>query len=155
MALHTDRIKKTLGDAKTRFFADWRVYRVGIFAAACALLLLRLVFDATCPFRILFGLPCPGCGLTRAVLLLLRGDPAGSFAMHPMALPACVLIISFPFFRYFFPKGLHLWKICGIIWVVSALFLYGYRMLTQFPGEEPMCFYRGLLRHNIITPNGA
>jgi len=39
-----------------------------------------------CPFRALTGLPCPGCGLSRALTLLLRGDWAASFRLHPFAL---------------------------------------------------------------------
>lgn len=31
------------------------------------------------------GLPCPSCGTTRAVLMALRGDFAGAFAMQPLA----------------------------------------------------------------------
>ena len=35
-----------------------------------------------CPFRTLTGLPCPGCGLTRSCLCLLRGDLGQSVAYH-------------------------------------------------------------------------
>src|SRR5512139_2582425 len=38
-----------------------------------------------CPSRALLGIPCPGCGLTRATLALLRGDVAASLALHPLA----------------------------------------------------------------------
>lgn len=31
-------------------------------------------FDITCVFLELFGLPCPGCGMTRALLSVLRLD---------------------------------------------------------------------------------
>ena len=36
-----------------------------------------------CLFRAISGLPCPGCGLTRALVALLHGDPAAAFAHHP------------------------------------------------------------------------
>lgn len=39
-----------------------------------------------CPFAVLTGQPCPGCGLTRATLALLRGDVAGSLHFHPLAM---------------------------------------------------------------------
>lgn len=39
-----------------------------------------------CVFRITLGLPCPGCGLTRAASHLLHGDLAASIRLHPFAL---------------------------------------------------------------------
>jgi hypothetical protein len=30
------------------------------------------------------GLPCPGCGMTRAMLRLAQGDLLGSLRMHPL-----------------------------------------------------------------------
>jgi hypothetical protein len=38
-----------------------------------------------CVFRRALGIPCPGCGLTRAVAALLRGDLRAAFAYHPAA----------------------------------------------------------------------
>jgi len=40
---------------------------------------LRLI---TCPFRAITGIPCPICGLTTSVTLMLRGDLYGSFSAH-------------------------------------------------------------------------
>src|SRR2546426_12749058 len=38
-----------------------------------------------CPIFRLTGIPCPGCGLSRAVLLLLRGDFRGALRFHAFA----------------------------------------------------------------------
>jgi hypothetical protein len=38
-----------------------------------------------CPFRFLVGLDCPGCGMTRGVLLALQGDWGGAWLMNPGA----------------------------------------------------------------------
>ena len=32
-----------------------------------------------CPFKLLTGVPCPGCGMTRAYLHLFEGDIQGAF----------------------------------------------------------------------------
>jgi hypothetical protein len=38
-----------------------------------------------CPMRLLTGLRCPLCGMTRASLLLARGDFAAALRIHPLA----------------------------------------------------------------------
>ena len=38
-----------------------------------------------CLFRAMSGLPCPGCGLTRALSSLIQGNPAAAFSYHPFA----------------------------------------------------------------------
>lgn len=35
-----------------------------------------------CPFRRLTGLECPGCGMTRACVMFVRGDFVGSLGHH-------------------------------------------------------------------------
>lgn len=41
-----------------------------------------------CPFALLTGVGCPGCGLTRAASALVRGDVAAAWEMHPLVLVA-------------------------------------------------------------------
>ena len=43
-----------------------------------------------CPVATLTHHPCPGCGMTRAMLLFFAGDFRASFAMHPLALPTAL-----------------------------------------------------------------
>lgn len=51
-----------------------------LFIAWLALYLL----DIGCVFRLMTGVPCPGCGMTRAWLAALRLDFAAAFAYHPL-----------------------------------------------------------------------
>jgi hypothetical protein len=54
----------------------------GLVALAFALALLD---TPLCPTAFFFGVPCPGCGLTRATLALLHGDFAAALRFHPLA----------------------------------------------------------------------
>jgi hypothetical protein len=57
---------------------------VGFGAAQVGLTLAGLP-AWTCPIHALLGIPCPGCGLTRAMVLLLHGDWRGALAVHAFA----------------------------------------------------------------------
>jgi len=58
-----------------------------VWILSCAPLALGA---ASCPMAETLGVPCPGCGMTRAVLLLGRGDVLGSLRMHPLAVPSAL-----------------------------------------------------------------
>ncbi len=45
---------------------------------------LYVLLIPRCPILWFFGIPCPGCGLTRAHLLALQGEWAAALHMHPV-----------------------------------------------------------------------
>jgi Protein of unknown function (DUF2752) len=47
-----------------------------------------------CPLRGLVGLPCPGCGLTRAFCALSQGDLGSALAFNAFALPLALLMLG-------------------------------------------------------------
>jgi len=59
----------------------------GIFAGIVA---LRLPF---CPLASVVGIPCPGCGLTRATLALAHGDLEHALSLHPLVFVLAPLFI--------------------------------------------------------------
>lgn len=95
-----------------------------------------------CPFLRVTGLPCPGCGLTRACMLLLRGDVAGSFRFHAFA-PVFIILISMMLIATVLPKTVSeplihkaetLERKTGItIIIFSGLILYWLARLLLFP----------------------
>lgn len=62
---------------------------VGLCAALGAASILHLSLWP-CFFHALTGLPCPGCGMTRAVSALLQGDWHRAMRYHPLS-PAYVV----------------------------------------------------------------
>lgn len=47
-----------------------------------------------CPFALLTGMACPGCGLTRAAAALVRGDVGAAWEFHPLVLLAVAWAIG-------------------------------------------------------------
>lgn len=58
------------------------------------LLTLGALIITGCPIRRLFGVPCPGCGLTRAWICFLTGQWKAALEYHPLflAAPAALLL---------------------------------------------------------------
>ncbi len=55
-------------------------------------------FFPACPFRMLTGFTCPGCGSTRGLHRLLHGDVIGAFEFNPL------FVVSLPFLIYAFVR---------------------------------------------------
>lgn len=45
-----------------------------------------------CAFKALTGVDCPGCGMTRAFLFLGHGRIAEATALHPLSVPAFLVV---------------------------------------------------------------
>ena len=105
---------------------------VGVGAFQVGMHLLGLPGWA-CPFKAVFGIPCPGCGLTAAVDELLHGHVGESMRTHafaPIFLAAfLVLLVSI-----LLPEKQHGKLVSGVAyletrsgitaWVLSLLMLY-------------------------------
>ena len=68
-----------------------------IIQMVCVLAVIAvLVFSGIyrCPFDFFLGIPCPMCGMTRAIFALFHGDVSGAFNLHPLwPLVPAVLIL--------------------------------------------------------------
>lgn len=95
-----------------------------------------------CPVRAITGLPCPGCGMSRALLSLLYGDIAQSLYYHPMLVPTGIAALI----ALFVPEKR---KTTAIIWCILMTVCYGWRMITIFP-QPPMDYTPGLVE-TLIT----
>ncbi|OPY01158.1 MAG: hypothetical protein A4E61_01753 [Syntrophorhabdus sp. PtaB.Bin184] len=47
-----------------------------------------------CPFELLTGIPCPGCGMTRAVLCLIAGNPSDALLYNPFSFFLIALVTA-------------------------------------------------------------
>ena len=96
-------------------------------------------FFPKCPFRLLTGLQCPGCGSTRACYELLHLHPISAFKLNPLmmlTLPFIVYgLLGFtrsaltgkPQRRVFIPP-LYLW-----LWLALLIFFWIFRNTPWYP----------------------
>lgn len=69
-----------------------RFVSVSVFLfSAIQLIIVRLHLPGwPCVFHDATGIPCPGCGLSRAMVALLQGDLESMVRLHLFALPALI-----------------------------------------------------------------
>ena len=80
---------------------------------------IYFIFKISCPFYVFWGIICPTCGVTRAIIALLSGDIESYLSMQPMAIPLIVAVVI----------GLHLkllnktWKYFGTAYIITVVLL--------------------------------
>ncbi len=91
-----------------------------------------------CPVKRITGLPCPGCGMTRACLSLLRLDFAAAVRWHPLCFIIPLLAAMFIFKDT--AAGKRFWSCTPLLAGIAALCLLTYfvRMGLYFPKTAPM-----------------
>lgn len=112
----------------------WLVWLiVALFAVEVVLILTG---HYQCPFYAITGVPCPGCGLTRAGISLLQLDFAGAFALNP-AIYLVALTAGFALLSLLLKKTWHtqVWPYGAMM--VGVLLIYVVRMALYFPHTYP------------------
>jgi hypothetical protein len=71
-----------------------------------------------CAFKATTGVPCPSCGITRSMLLLLQGNVSEAIWINPLGILAGVLLILIP------------------IWIVLDFFRNRTTLLTFYTRSE-------------------
>ena len=64
------------------------------FTVICCFVVFISVTDIRCPIYYIFGYPCPTCGVTRAMISLVKLDFEGYLFYHPLALPLVLSVLS-------------------------------------------------------------
>ena len=103
---------------------------------------LFLMFDRLCIFSIITGFPCPGCGMSRALMLLLKGDFSGAWNMNPGIFGFAIIAL---YIIYALVRGIpgHNNKILDcLIYITGGLMIvtYIHGMITYFPDREPYVY---------------
>lgn len=130
------RIKKIV----RRIVADLNASKWAIAAFLILYLAIHWIFGAFCPMLVLTGIPCAGCGLTRAFFFLAGGQAARAVSINPSVLAVIVFLLYCGYFRYV--RGERIRYLGGALSIlaVSMLVIYGYRMYLYFPDRAPYVY---------------
>ena len=134
------------------FWEDLKRFRREILIALIAAAALQLIFGKVCLTRILFGLPCPFCGFTRAAALSAVFRFREAFSLQPMLYPFAVLLGLLILKRYFgleFLRFVILPYLCAF--TVGVLALYIYRLFWVFPPKAPVIYDGNNLFKDVIN----
>lgn len=103
-------------------------------------LVVHVFSSAFCPMIQLTGLPCAGCGLTRAFLFLAQGQFARAAFINPMVFPIIAFLLYCGFFRYILGKKVVGFTLLFVLLVTGMLIFYGIRMYLYFPDRVPYVY---------------
>lgn len=123
-----------------RISADFKEYGIAIVALILYTVISNLLFHAFCPLIILSGVPCPGCGISRATVCFLTGRWKQAWQLNPMVFPIMTAAVYFGWNRYML--GRQAKGIKAVIAVVLGLMIivYGVRMYMYYPNRVPYIY---------------
>jgi hypothetical protein len=98
--------------------------RCPILIIAIYLCLTEILFGMICPFKILTGIDCPGCGLTRGSLCVLSGQWKRALSYNPTSFAWVLLILWLLFQRYFREQKKILWEAPVTIVAVGTIIIW-------------------------------
>lgn len=140
------KLKRTLQNAKD---AWWVLLIIVIY-----MVVGRLLLGTNCLFASIFGIPCPGCGGTRAVVALCRGDISQSFHYHPLLIPSVLLFITYTAISFTREQKPRFLERTLIVYAIILLGVYAVRMVLMFPDEPPMVINERAVLMRIISVFG-
>lgn len=84
-----------------------------------------------CFYKKYLGVECPGCGMQRSFIELLKGNFHESLSLFPALIPTIALILFLVFHLIFkFKNGANILKILFIINATIVVLNYIYKLLT-------------------------
>lgn len=114
--------------------------------------ILNTLYGSVCFSKILFGIPCPACGITRASKLAVTGHFRESWQMHPLLILVVLGFVLYPIIKKLLKNYFLFLKLYVIITIIIFVVYYIYRMKVYFPHTEPMVYFPDNLVLKYILP---
>lgn len=121
---------------------------IPVFLFVVYAVLMSVLFGTACPSKLIFGFPCPACGMTRAHIYAFTLDFKSAFSMHPL-FPLSLVVIFMLGLSAVKPsvaksKG---FTAAGIGIIIALVITYIVRMILLFPNVAPLDINESSLWH--------
>ena len=93
---------------------------------------MQIIFGTVCPFKAIFKIPCPACGLTHATFYLFTFRWHKALEYNPTVFLWWISIILFIVDRYIHPLKIKPFPVYFIITSIVTFIWYIYFMLYLF-----------------------
>lgn len=125
-------------------------YYIPILLLIAYALITHFLHICNCPIKLIIGFPCPGCGMTRACISILKLDFISAFNYNP-------LVFVFPFIMWIIIfnerpiiNKLYNSKILWISLLILVILVYVLRFIYVYP-DIPMDYYPNNLFSFIVS----
>ena len=113
---------------------DYIIFIIVLTVMAILVLMERIAIP--CIFNKVTGFYCPGCGITRAIRALVRGDIKTSFRNNILLYTVFPIIFILEIFRRRYRKSLKFKKVHNVIIIILLVFAIVFGILRNIPGFE-------------------
>lgn len=119
---------------------DIRQFGLAVVVLLIYMTVVSQIFGAFCPVRLFTGLPCPGCGITRAAVFLMTCRWQQAWQMNPVVFPIMLCAAYFCLMRYLLGRKVKGMKVLAAIIMVLLAVVYCIRMYLYFPERVPYVY---------------
>ncbi len=123
-----------------RLWKDVKNYCLAVAFFLIYAAVVTFLFGTICPLAAMTGFPCPGCGSTRALFLILTGRFVEAFRYNPCIYLWILLAVYVGWQRYIRGRrAVGALPMAGGI-AAAMILIYLYRLAVEFPGSPPMVY---------------